>query len=65
MWVSHHGKEGLAKFDYRLDRKIEMMKPYQSSKKPKHPKKWGNTRNKMEGPASNKTKELSTRANQT
>jgi hypothetical protein len=30
MWVGHHPKEGLAKFDYRLDKKIEMMKLCQS-----------------------------------
>jgi hypothetical protein len=62
MWVGHHPKEGLAKFDYRLDTKIEMMKLCQSLKNQSTQQR-GNTRNKMEGPASKKTKELPKRAN--
>jgi hypothetical protein len=43
-------------------RRPRTMKPCQIRNKPKHPNR-GNTRNKMEGPTSKKTKEPPKRAN--
>jgi hypothetical protein len=44
-------------------RRPGMMKPCRIINKPKHPNKRGNTRNKMEGPMSKKTKEPTKRTN--